>query len=74
MANYETLETGELETELSKQQALLADIRDERAFMGKQIGMHINASEFARLDRDAEAAEKKIATLEELLTARSAGE
>ena len=67
MADFESMSKEELETELTKQKALLEDVRHERSFLGKQAGMHINASEFARLDRDAETAEKKIQQLESLI-------
>lgn len=67
MADYSSMSPEELKAELERQRSLVEDVRYERAFLAKQVGMHINASEFARLDRDLERAEEKIATLEGLV-------
>jgi seryl-tRNA synthetase len=69
MSDYGEMTIDELEKERAKKQALLEDIQHERAFLGKQAGMHINASEFARLDRDAEATERKIGEIEAAIAA-----
>lgn len=70
MTETSEMSLEELQAELKKKKALLEDVQYERAFLGKQAGMHINASEFSRLDRDAEAAEKKIAELEEAIATK----
>ncbi len=72
MADYSEMNKAELEKEFSKQKDLVVDMQHERSFLGKQVGMHINASEFARLDRDIERTEEKIKTLDEALATQKA--
>ena len=72
MIDVSKLGAQELQEQHQRQKALLDDIRDERAFLGKQTGMHINASEFNRLDQEADKAERVIAALETEIAARKA--
>ena len=60
MPDYDNLTLPQLQEELKKNEELLQDVKDERAFMAKQEGMHIVTSEFESLDRDRERYEKRI--------------
>ena len=54
MPDFNDLSLEELQAELKKYETRLQDTLHERAFLGKQGGMHIGVSEFERLDREAE--------------------
>lgn len=71
MADYQAMTLDELQTALKKEEFLLDDVQQERAFLGKQSGMHINTSEFARIDRDIERHNERIAKIRETISQKS---
>ena len=56
-----------MKAELAKNQDLLDDAKHERDFLGKQAGMHINASEFAQIDHDIEKFEARVKEINDLI-------
>lgn len=70
MPDYKSLTVDELTSELARLNVLLDDLRSEREFMGRQTGMHMSTSVFARLDQEMEKHEKSVAEIKELLKTR----
>ena len=71
MPGYATMTVEELRKTLDETKSRLDDARTEREFMGRQQGAHINASEFARLDREMETYERRIGEIEKVLAAKA---
>jgi predicted nucleic acid-binding Zn-ribbon protein len=55
---------------LAETETRLADARTEREFLGRQQGAHVNASEFARLDREMEGYERRIGAIRDAIAAK----
>lgn len=60
----------ELEKELIRLQRLLEDVKYERAFTGKQEGLHLYVSELTRLDQEIQKYETGIVEVTSLIAQR----
>jgi peptidoglycan hydrolase CwlO-like protein len=71
MVEYSELGLEELKSELKNSELEVDDLKNQRDFLGKQGGMHINASEFSRIDRDIEKYEGRIKELTGLIASKA---
>jgi predicted nucleic acid-binding Zn-ribbon protein len=71
MPAYSTMAPDQLNKALEEVETRLADARTEREFLGRQQGAHINASEFAQLDREMERYERQIGEIREAIAAKA---